>query len=61
MATSRSSSASVRNCEPLRTCPDIRICCWPYPIELLADDDEDWMYFKDNILGECADDDLPEE
>ncbi|RLS35213.1 MAG: DUF695 domain-containing protein [Planctomycetota bacterium] len=33
----------------------------PYPIELLADDDEEWMYFKDNILGECADDDLPEE
>ncbi len=25
----------------------------PYPIELLADDDEEWIYFKDNILGEC--------
>ena len=24
-----------------------------YPIELLADDDAEWVYFKDNILGEC--------
>ena len=25
----------------------------PYPIELLTDDDAEWSYFKDNILGEC--------
>lgn len=24
-----------------------------YPIELLTDDDAEWSYFKDNILGEC--------
>ena len=33
----------------------------PYPIELLADDDEEWVYFKDNILGECEDEDAAEE
>ncbi len=27
----------------------------PYPIELLTDDDAEWAYFKDNILGECDD------
>lgn len=31
----------------------------PYPIELLTDDDAEWAYFKDNILGECDDADAP--
>jgi hypothetical protein len=33
----------------------------PYPIELLADDDEEWVYFRDNILGECEDEDAVDE
>ena len=31
----------------------------PYPIELLTDDDAEWAYFKDNILGECDDAEPP--
>ena len=33
----------------------------PYPIELLTDDDAEWAYFKDNILGECDDHEPPTE
>ena len=33
----------------------------PYPIELLSDDDAEWAYFKDNILGECDDAEPPTE
>ena len=33
----------------------------PYPIELLTDDDAEWTYFKDNILGECDDAEEPSE
>ena len=33
----------------------------PYPIELLTDDDAEWAYFKDNILGECDDAEPPVE
>jgi Family of unknown function (DUF695) len=33
----------------------------PYPIELLTDDDAEWAYFKDNILGECDDHEPPKE
>ena len=33
----------------------------PYPIELLTDDDAEWAYFKDNILGECDDAEPPME
>ena len=32
-----------------------------YPIELLADDDAEWSYFKDNILGECDEAEEPVE
>ncbi len=33
----------------------------PYPIELLTDDDAEWAYFKDNILGECDESEEPTE
>lgn len=29
----------------------------PYPIELMADEDEEWVYLKENILGDCDDPD----
>ena len=33
----------------------------PYPIELLTDDDAEWAYFKENILGACDEEEAGEE